>query len=77
VKQIIVALSLVVKAIYEDPTQDFHWNAFPVEQYLRGQHATSVSCFKTMSSLLIIFLQNIKPSKRYSFLFSPPQEDSL
>ncbi|KAG1784113.1 RAVE protein 1 C terminal-domain-containing protein [Suillus placidus] len=32
VKQIIVALSLVVKAIYEDPTQDFHWNAFPVEQ---------------------------------------------
>ncbi|KAG2150167.1 RAVE protein 1 C terminal-domain-containing protein [Suillus cothurnatus] len=61
VKQIIVALSLVVKAIYEDPTQDFHWNAFPVEQYLRGQHATS----------------NIKPSKRYSFLFSTPQEDSL
>ncbi|KAG2159698.1 RAVE protein 1 C terminal-domain-containing protein [Suillus bovinus] len=37
VKQIIVALSLIVKAIYEDPTQDFHWNAFPVEQYLRGQ----------------------------------------
>jgi ubiquitin len=61
VKQIIVALSLVVKAIHEDPTQDFHWNAFPVEQYLRGQHATS----------------NIKPSKRYSFLFSTPQENSL
>lgn len=60
VKQIIVALSLAVKAIYEDPTQDFHWNAFPVEQYLRGQYMTSN-----------------KPSKRYNFLFSTPQENSL
>lgn len=58
VKQIIVALSLVVKTIHEDPTQDFHWNAFPVEQYL-GSHVIS----------------NIKPSKRYNFLFSTPQEN--
>lgn len=75
-KQIIVALSLAVRAIYEDPTQDFHWNAFPVEQYLRGQYMTSVSCFKIMSSLVIIIFQN-KPSKRYNFLFSTPQENSL
>lgn len=45
-KQIVVALSLAVKAIYEDPTQDFHWNALPVEQYLRSQHMISASCFK-------------------------------
>ncbi|KAG1730794.1 RAVE protein 1 C terminal-domain-containing protein [Suillus occidentalis] len=61
VKQIVVALSLAVKAIYEDPTQDFHWNAFPVEQYLRGQYTIS----------------SIKPSKRYNFLFNTPQENPL
>ncbi|KAG0704335.1 RAVE protein 1 C terminal-domain-containing protein [Suillus ampliporus] len=61
VKQIIVALSRVVKAVYEDPTLDFHWIAFPVEHYLRGQHMIS----------------DKKPSKRYNFLFSAPQENSL
>ncbi|KAG2154690.1 RAVE protein 1 C terminal-domain-containing protein [Suillus clintonianus] len=61
VKQIIVALSRVVDAVHEDPTQDFHWNAFPVEHYLRGQHMIS----------------NKKPSKRYNLLFSAPQENLL
>jgi hypothetical protein len=56
VKQIIIALSLAVKAIYEDPTQDFHWNAFPVEQYLRSQYTISASCFKDSG---IIFSENI------------------
>lgn len=80
-KQIVVALSLAVKAIYEDPTRDFHWNAFPVEQYLRSQHTISASCFKdsvvTRDNFLTEHLQNIKPSKRYNFLFNTPQENSL
>lgn len=41
-KQIIIALSWIVEVIYEDPTREFHWNAFPVEDYLRSQHTISV-----------------------------------
>ncbi|OAX44398.1 hypothetical protein K503DRAFT_383768 [Rhizopogon vinicolor AM-OR11-026] len=58
VKQIIIALSWVVKAVYEDPMREFHWNAFPVEDYLHSQYTIS----------------DKKPSKPYNFLFSAPQE---
>ncbi|KAJ8594840.1 hypothetical protein M405DRAFT_857819 [Rhizopogon salebrosus TDB-379] len=60
VKQIIVALSWVVKAVYENPTREFHWTAFPVEDYMRSQHTIS----------------DRKPSKRYNLLFSAPQDKS-
>jgi hypothetical protein len=74
VKQIIVALSWVVKAVYEDPTLEFHWNAFSVEDYLRSQHKISVRLNTGLSFDITEFLQDKKPSKPYNFLFSAPQE---